>query len=414
KRPVDGKDSEIKYYFEAEIKPEIDDKGNVNYKELSLIQSVKKGDKLVEANPSTEGDEGCTIFGKNVPPVKGLQIPLPSGQNCKLDPSDSNILISEIDGCVKLKGKDVLVEPVIIIKEDIDYSTGNIDFCGSVVVGGDVKSGFEIIAEGDVEVNGIVEDAVIEAGGNVIVKMGFVGREKGNVTAGGEVKLLFCQEQTIVSGGDVYIGDYAMNSKIQTKGKLYATEKTGLIVGGETWAVQGVEAKEIGNDTFVPTKIYAGVDSDIEDKLKDIRVYLVELQKEIKKIKEKLQKLEDLKLSRGLLPRNLQSELDALKSKKRIKEEDNEEFISQLKNYDSELEEFKKAFVTIHDTVYPRVTITIFDKHIVVQESMKNLTYKYTSGGLISEPIKASEEIKTGTDDNGPAIDDLSAENESS
>jgi uncharacterized protein (DUF342 family) len=42
-----------------------------------------------------------------------------------------------------------------------------------VFIGGDVKSGFSVKTKNDVEVGGVVEDAVIEAGGNVTLKAGF-------------------------------------------------------------------------------------------------------------------------------------------------------------------------------------------------------------------------------------------------
>ena len=56
-------------------------------------------------------------------------------------------------------------------------ATGNIDFLGSVIVL-KRKSGFTIKASGDIEINGIVEAAKIEAGGNITVKRGIQGKAK--------------------------------------------------------------------------------------------------------------------------------------------------------------------------------------------------------------------------------------------
>ena len=54
--------------------------------------------------------------------------------------------------------------PVLEISGDVGPATGNINFVGSMVKG-NVKSGFVITADGDVEVYGIVEAAKVEAGG---------------------------------------------------------------------------------------------------------------------------------------------------------------------------------------------------------------------------------------------------------
>ncbi|MCH7783517.1 DUF342 domain-containing protein, partial [candidate division KSB1 bacterium] len=42
KKPEDGKDGYLKYYYDNQVGPKKDDKGNVDYKELNLIQDVKK------------------------------------------------------------------------------------------------------------------------------------------------------------------------------------------------------------------------------------------------------------------------------------------------------------------------------------------------------------------------------------
>ena len=85
---MDEKDGEIKYYFETELKPQMDEKGNIDYKELNLIQKVQAGDKLAETIPTEQGVEGCTVFDEKIPPKKGVQPPLPTGKNTRPDPDN--------------------------------------------------------------------------------------------------------------------------------------------------------------------------------------------------------------------------------------------------------------------------------------------------------------------------------------
>lgn len=81
-------------------------------------------------------------------------------------------------GHASLVGGKVFVSDVYEVPADVDNSTGNIEYSGSVTVRGNVKGGFRISAKGDIVVEGIVEDAELYAGGQIIVKRGIHGMEK--------------------------------------------------------------------------------------------------------------------------------------------------------------------------------------------------------------------------------------------
>lgn len=79
-----------------------------------------------------------------------------------------------MDGHVSLVEGKVFVSDVYEV-ENVDLSTGNIDFEGSVQVNGNVSSNFVIRAGGNVIISGVVEGAYIEAGGNIIIARGMNG-----------------------------------------------------------------------------------------------------------------------------------------------------------------------------------------------------------------------------------------------
>ncbi|MFC1528896.1 flagellar assembly protein A [Candidatus Latescibacterota bacterium] len=389
-RLVDEKDGEIKYYFDTETKPQMDDKGNVDYKELNLIQNVQAGDKLAEIIPPEEGVEGCTISGEKNAPKKGVLPLLPIGKNTQPDPNNPNVLVSEIDGSVELKGKNVEVKNVYIVKKDVDFSTGNINFKGSVVVNGDVISGFKIKAEGDVQVNGVVEDAVIESTGNVLLKMGFVGRGKGQIIAKGDVTVKFCENETIIAEGDIYIGEFVMHSKILTKGNLYVTDKKGLIVGGEIYAVKSIEANVVGNENYTPTKLFVGID-------KVTKVYLDKNFEQIVDIEKILLKFYRRKLLKRELPEEKKSMVDKLKQLRSEKEIEKKVLMAEIEDYESKADELKKSLVKIFDVVYPGTSIAIYNERLMVNEAIKYVYYKYTKNEIVAVDLEELDEHdKTG------------------
>ena len=95
-----------------------------------------------------------------------------------------------VDGHVSLVEGKVFVSDVYEV-ENVDLSTGNIDFEGSVQVKGNVSSNFVIRAGGNVIISGVVEGAYIEAGGNIIIARGMNGMTKGILKAGGNIVAKF-------------------------------------------------------------------------------------------------------------------------------------------------------------------------------------------------------------------------------
>lgn len=374
---VHDTDGTIKYHFSSEVKHKIDEEGQADYKEINLIKNVIKGDVLAEILPPVKGVEGCTIFGKKTPPKEGTIPPLPTGENVRPDPDNSDLLLAAIDGHVRLKGRQVIVTPLFIVQKDIGFSTGNIDFIGSVLVKGDVKSGFKIKAKDDVQVNGVVEDAFIESGGSVLLKKGFIGKNEGKIIAQEEVRALFCDSENITCEGDIYIRDYVMNSNIQSGGKLVVKGKAGLIVGGKIIAVKGIEAKVIGNDNHAPTQLSVAVNERYKHEMQLLNDELAGLEEDLAKFDNILQGLVRLKLIKKELPEDQEFRLDKFNELKTEKEKHRKHFLEKIKVLEGKISELQNAVVKITGTVYPRTSITIYDKSITVNESWEYVYFKY-------------------------------------
>ena len=87
-------------------------------------------------------------------------------------------IFSEVTGHASLVKGKVFVSSVFEVPADVDNSIGNVEYAGNVHVAGNVKGGFEVRAKGDIIVEGVVEDALLEAGGQIIVKRGIHGMGK--------------------------------------------------------------------------------------------------------------------------------------------------------------------------------------------------------------------------------------------
>jgi uncharacterized protein (DUF342 family) len=382
----DGKNGWLKYYFDTHVGPKEDEKGNVNHKELNLIQNVQNGDKLAEIMPPAIGVNGITVTNQSIPAKPGADVSKPALTNASYDSGNPNLIIALENGHVISKGNAIIVDPVFYVKEDVDYSTGNIDCDGSVFVNGNVISGFSVKSNHDVEINGFVEDAVIEAGGNVLLKSGFTGRGHGRIEAKGKVIAQFCENQLIISEEDICFCEYIMRCKIVTAGRLLVTEQKGLIVGGEIFAQNGVEAKTIGNQSYTPTEIVVGVNREAQKSLNEKQSELKELNNKLKMLAKAIGLIKTKKLINRKLTLDKQILFKKLINADSLLTEKAKTIQSDVDTIKSDCAEYIGATVKVNETIFPKTKITIFDKHLEVIEEASHIVFKYSDEGIKIEP----------------------------
>jgi uncharacterized protein (DUF342 family) len=153
------------------------------------------------------------------------------------------------------------VDEVYKIK-NVTVATGNINFTGSVIIDGDVTEGMKVIASGDITIGGFVESAIIEAGGDITISGGIIGRkhdiEKTQITdakmsvsvnASGNICAKYCQYAQIKCDQDVRIENQLLHSTLDVGGLLWVgknDQANGKIIGGYTKIGVSVHAGIIG------------------------------------------------------------------------------------------------------------------------------------------------------------------------
>ena len=238
-----------------------------------MIENVVVGQILAEKIPAQMGKKGLTIFNEVVEAKDGKNLPLKPGKGTILS-MDEMKLTAEINGQVSLSRGTICVEPVYRIARNIGPKTGNVNFLGSVYVGGAVLSGFEVKASGNIEIMGGVQKAVIEAEGDIIVRSGVLGS---NLTStAGNVVIKYIQDSKIYAPKDVLVAEGVLRSEVDTGGSLFCNGRRAQIVGGHIRVKNSLRARVIGSSAYTATKITAGTDPDI---LSQYAVTLEELAK---------------------------------------------------------------------------------------------------------------------------------------
>jgi len=109
--PVDGK---LIFHFDIkrEIKPKELPDGRVDYKDLGIVQNVRKDDVLVTMIDPIDAEDGKDVYGNIIKGQKGRKVNLPRGKNTYID-KDGHTLKASCDGQVSvIEGKVVVLNKI--------------------------------------------------------------------------------------------------------------------------------------------------------------------------------------------------------------------------------------------------------------------------------------------------------------
>jgi Predicted polymerase, most proteins contain PALM domain, HD hydrolase domain and Zn-ribbon domain len=368
-KPANGDNGYLVDYFLRHVErlPEMDEFGNVNYMSLGAEQNVKKGDLICEAIPPTEGIAGRTVLNQELRCKNGKSVSIPKGKNTEVS-EDGNKLIASIDGRVEFSGRYFSVKPLLEIPGNVDYSTGNINFIGDVLIHGDVCSGFSVKAMGDIKVDGVIESCEIEAGGDLIVVKGIVGNMETIVRSQHNIYSKYLVNSIVHARQNVHT-DSIRYSNVYSDGEVQVCSGRGLIVGGQIRAAQGIEAKIVGSVYESPTSVFLGGQpyANFEKQL---------LSRNIKEMKDEMEKLERQPdspyKSKQMSKLRLELSVSGMKLNKFDRDKDRME---------EEGEELKNCRLRC-GTAHPRVSITIEDETVILDRTYNSCNARLVEGEI--------------------------------
>ena len=282
KMPIPGVDGKFEVLLQGmkERSPLLDEHGLADFRNLGEIITVNAGDKLMRLILPTDGEPGTAVTGKNIPVKPGKKVSFAMNlDGVNVDSGDPNILLAAISGCPSVLKNGVSVDPVYIVK-DVDLHTGNISYQGVVHVTGDVHVDMTVKATGDIYVDGTVENAMLESGGDIVVKGGIIGSSEPHINRGeeflaavqcdGSCTAQFAQYAHIFAGEGIFIHEVAMLSELTAGHQIIVGDKNskkGELIGGVARASMLVKAKDIGSSTYVKTVVIAGADQILYERL---------------------------------------------------------------------------------------------------------------------------------------------------
>lgn len=293
--PKEGDSAKIEYHFRqtTSMRPRLLDGDKVDYRTLDLFETVRAGQVLVTRTPPTQGVDGLSLRGRPLRARSGKDAQLPRGKGVTIS-EDKCTMTADTDGMVSVKDRQVVVASRYVVPENVDMSTGNIEFTGDIEVKGNVISGMTLKAEGNIEVHGVVEAATIIAGGGVVLHQGMQGTGRGLVKAGGDVTAKYFERVTVSAGGMIS-ADAIYHSDCSAVEGINLAGKHASLIGGVSRSAHVVSARTIGSTSATATIVEVGI-------LPEQRERLVHLENELARLNNEKGKIALLVKTYGAAP----------------------------------------------------------------------------------------------------------------
>ncbi|MDD6810410.1 MAG: FapA family protein [Lachnospiraceae bacterium] len=367
----DGEDGWYEYFFRTEVArtPKVLEHGNVDYRNVEWFETVEKGQKLAFYHVAKPGENGITVTGKTIPARKGREQAILTGDGFKRL-EDGKTYISTMQGIVTIQDFRLDVSRLLVMDE-VNLTTGDVDFVGSVLIKGNVSNGTKIKATEDVIVKGFVEGSQITCGGNAVLRQGMNASGNGFIHAGKDVLGCFFESTDIYAGGNIH-GDYFLNCRMHTERKLNVTGKKGMLAGGNAYAEEGLRTYNLGNQAGLATFVKIGIGERFAKKE-------AELDNAVREVNQELCILGNAHLElQHKYPAEIRNTMEIylkIESAVYTKEKEMENLLREKDRLEKEKNKMEFVSAVIDNQVYEGVTVEI-DKCRWISKNVQGVTLK--------------------------------------
>lgn len=372
---IDGKDGWIEYFYD---KPEQD---NVKEEKRYFVRNVRKKEIIAIVHPPEEGLPGKTVQGEIIAPKSGKSAAVRPGNNVIYSGQSENQLIATEDGNMLIhKDGSVEVQPELVIRGNYDSQMGLLDFVGSVVINGDINPGVTMKVGKKLCVKGTIRDAHIDAGEEVIVDGGFIGKGDGRIESGGKVKLKHIWYQQVITKGDIEVKREIVGGRLRSGGNIIAPDAT--MAGGLLEAEREIIIKNIGCGETSQGRVRAGVHSGIIERLEKAAGEIKQLHRQTEEVEKVVNRLVAGKINRGSLPDDQEDRLKKLKMVKNQLHQKIEELIGESKALQKRLAMRYEARIKVEERVQENVIVDINGVIKIMQADIEGVEFLERNGSI--------------------------------
>ncbi len=355
KPPKHAVDGTIKPLFDAGHKPrpkEIE-AGKVDLRELGIIVSVERNAVIAEKVAPIKGELGQNVLGEVLPFRDAKEAEWRMGTNVRLH-EEGDKLLAEITGRPMIDRWGTIRVDEVVSLEKVDYSTGNVDFPGTIIVQETVADGFRLTTKGSIIIKKTVGKVYLRAEGEIELTEGFAGRGGGIIESGANVYARFVEQGKVISKGSIFIQDASMHSELIAHESIVLNGGRGEFIGGEALAGQSVICNGLGARVETTTRLTVGTPPELVEQIEKLKSGIHQNKETLDKILMSLNKLRSKKDELTAEEKSMALKLEQAEEKYQgLLESDENQYEILINNYQANPE----SYVLARNIMHPGVEI---------------------------------------------------------
>ncbi len=350
---VDGKDGYYEYCFDKENAHGFveNEDGTVDFSNLDSVIKVNVGSVVAVYHKATAGVDGKDIFGNVITAKRGHEIPILRGEGFMVM-NDRVTYVAKYKGALSYEDGEINITKMAIMSE-VKITDKVVRVDGTLLVTGDVDSGSEIHATGDVIVSGRVTSSIITSGGNVVIKGGAACPVRGGIEAAGDVYAKYLERVTVKARN--ICANAIINCDISAEEKVKIVGKDGVVYGGNLQATFGFEAPCVGSRGGAETIINLGLSPDFQLAYMNAQKDLLRKEEEYNTLNVEKERLQEM----GAVNREMMQWKVKVNAAASVKERQIQEIKSKLKTMEVTIANSNNATAVITDQLYNGVVFVL-------------------------------------------------------
>ncbi|MEE8441598.1 MAG: flagellar assembly protein A [Spirochaetia bacterium] len=384
KHPTGSSDGELEMLIELASGKDVTIRanGSADFRNRDQITTVAAGTPLARLHkPAAESQDGWDVTGETLQAEHSDSVEVDAGANVSVveEEGGTRLLVAEIAGELLFADNRFQIRAGHTVDGDVDMSTGNVKFPGTVTIKGSVRSGFYVVASGDIQVGELVEAALLSADGDIVINQGVKGAGKAVLRTRKGVGMLFGEHVTILAVGNVQVKNSLVHCNVKTNGKLRMIGDKCTILGGEIRCRNGLETRQLGSERGVRTVVSFGQDFLIADQIEREEKEMEKAKKEIVRIDFAMKDKQ-----RG----HRKPELDALHTKKLMMLKMLEKRGLRVFTLRERFEEHQESEIAVTGTLYPGVVFESHGRSLEITSEKKGvvITFNLERGRIEERP----------------------------
>ncbi len=334
------------------------DASSVDFRALTTLVTVRAGTVLAHATPGRHGVMGATVSGEAVPYGRLPDVSPRPGSNTR---REGDTVVAASDGLFRTDAGFFWIDEVLVVPGDVDFSVGNIDFPGDVVIHGVIRDGFRVRAGRSLHCSKSIDASEVSTGGDLVTAQGIIGRRQAVIRSGGGITARFIENCVVEAAGSIRVQTGIMNSSLHTLGRLEMGDR-GVIVGSIVHARDGVMTAQIGSSRSPRAEIRCGIDYTVDRKLAAIRDRTIALAARLRGLEERRRREPAAAASLGGLAERIRTVIRRM----------NESASAIAPGLDRN----EEARVSVRGSVYPGTVIEICRVSLVIPRPMSFVTFR--------------------------------------